>query len=119
MDQITLTFPHPIQVSVQTGDIAYYTDAIMGEDVVKIGKVLLLGYYDVNGNEVRTANSITCEIPPSTIRPTNNSFILFTKDNKANIGGILGYYAEVEMRCDSRVKAELFSIGTEIFESSK
>ena len=62
---------------------------------------------------------ITCEIASNTVRPNNNSFILFTKDNKANISGILGYYAEVEMRNNSKAKSELFSVGTEIFESSK
>ena len=110
MDQITLTFQSPIQVSVQPGDIAYYTNDTMGEIVVKIGKILTV---------TKNPDVITCEIASNTVRPNNNSFILFTKDNKANISGILGYYAEVEMRNDSRAKAELFSVGTEIFESSK
>ena len=110
MEQITLTFQHPIQVSVQPGDIAYYTNDPMGEDIVKIGKIV-----SVDSNP----DVITCEIEDNTVRPLDTSFILFTKDNKANISGILGYYAEVEMRNDSRVKAELFSVGSEIFESSK
>ena len=110
MEQITLTFQHPIQVSVQPGDTAYYTNDPMGEDIVKIGKIVSV----TNNPDV-----ITCEIESNTVRPLNTSFILFTKDNKANISGILGYYAEVEMRNNSRVKAELFSVGSEIFESSK
>lgn len=110
MDQITLTFNRPIQVSVQIGDILYYTNDPMGVEVVKIGDVA-----DINfGN-----NTIVCNILPSTVRPTSSSFILFTKDNKVNTSGIVGYFAEVELRNDSIKKSELFSVASEIFESSK
>ena len=44
---------------------------------------------------------------------------MFSKDNKANMSSILGYYAEVEFKNNSKVEAELFSVGTEVFESSK
>ena len=110
MDQITLTFSRPIQVSVQIGDILYYTNDPMGTTVVKIGDVVSINY---------GANAIVCNIDPQTVRPTSTSFILFTKDNKANTSGIAGYFAEVELRNDSVKKAELFSVGSEVFESSK
>jgi hypothetical protein len=110
MDQITLTFSHPIQVSVQIGDILYYTNDPMGTTVVKIGDVVSINY----GN-----NTIVCNIASETVRPTSTSFILFTKDNKVNTSGIVGYFAEVELRNDSVKKAELFSVASEIFESSK
>lgn len=111
LQQITLTFTKPIQVSVQKGDISYYTDDPMGENIVRMGKILSV----TRGSP----SVIVTEILSITPRPTSTSFILFTKDNKANTSGILGYYAEVEMRNDSRKKAELFSVGSEIFESSK
>jgi len=110
MDQITLTFSNPIQVSVQIGDILYYTNDPMGVTVVKIGDVVSIDH---------GANTIVCNIAPQTVRPTSTSFILFTKDNKVNTSGILGYFAEVELRNDSLNKSELFSVGSEIFESSK
>lgn len=110
MDQITLTFNKPIQASVQIGDILYYTNDPMGVEVVKIGDIVNIDF---------GANAIKCNIPPSTVRPTNSSFILFTKDNKVNTSGIVGYFAEVELRNDSIKKAELFSVASEIFESSK
>ena len=110
MDQITLTFNHPIQVSVQVGDCLYYTNDVMGTDDVKIGNIVSINY---------GTYAIVCEIAPETIRPTNDSFILFTKDSKVNTSGILGYFAEVELRNDSLKTAELFSVGSEIFESSK
>jgi hypothetical protein len=44
---------------------------------------------------------------------------MFSKDNKANMSSILGYYAEIEFKNNSKTEAELFSVGTEVFESSK
>ena len=110
MGTITLQFNHPIQVSVQVGDIIYYTNDIMGTEVVKIGPITAID---------NSTNTITADIANQTVRPTETSFILFTKDNKANISGILGYFAEVELRNNSNNYAELFSVGSEIFESSK
>ncbi len=108
MDEITINFPNPLQVSVQIGDTAYYTNDVMGETVIQIGIITAI-----------SATSITCDIPSTTIRPTTSSFILFSKENIANTSGLLGYFAEVELRNDSIEKAELFSVGSEIFESSK
>ena len=53
------------------------------------------------------------------IRPTSSQMILFSKDNRKNLTSITGYYADVEMRNDSQEYAEIFSVGSEIFESSK
>ena len=50
---------------------------------------------------------------------TQGSFIMFSKDNKANMSSILGYYASVEFRNSSQVKSELFNVGTDFFISSK
>lgn len=113
MDQITLTFPNPLNVSVQIGDIAYFTDSLnvySGDVISKIGKIV-----DIN----QGANSITCEIPSDQPRPTATSFILFTKDNTQNTGSVLGYFARVQFRNGSTDFAEVFSVGSEIFESSK
>lgn len=108
MDEITINFSNPLQVSVQIGDTAYYTNDAMGETVIYMGLVT-----------AASQDSITCNIPSTTTRPTTSSFILFSKENTANTSGLLGYFAEVELRNDSIEKAELFSVGSEIFESSK
>ena len=44
---------------------------------------------------------------------------MFSKDNKANLSSLLGYYAETKFVNNSTEEAELFSVGTEVFESSK
>jgi len=47
------------------------------------------------------------------------SYIMFSKDNKANLSSMLGYYASVEYRNSSQIKSELYNVGTDFFESSK
>lgn len=113
MDNITLTFNNSLNVSLQIGDIAYFTDSsnvYKGMELDKIGPVVSVD---------QGANTIVCEISPGQQRPTQTSFILFAKDNTNNAGSLLGYFARVQFRNDSTEYAELFSVGSEIFESSK
>ena len=130
---ITITFPNPINVSVQTGDIAYYLNNVTnlgtGElfsghiptahnhsnynDIIQIGEIVSID---------QTANSITCfwnPNPPMALFPRIGDFIMFSKDNKANLSSLLGYYAEVQFVNNSSTKAELFSVGADMFISSK
>ena len=53
------------------------------------------------------------------LTPGPSSFIMFSKDNKANMSSILGYYASAQFRNNSTDEAELFNVGMDIFESSK
>jgi hypothetical protein len=145
---ITLTFDFPLNVSVQASplatfsnyqgaDVVYYvpttpvptshtppvntpqiwagttTPHQTGNNVVEIGPVVEIIPW--NGNEA----VIVADTPPGTIAPTVNDFIFFSKDNKANLSSMLGYFASVEFRNDSVNEGEIFSVGCEIFESSK
>ena len=51
--------------------------------------------------------------------PTANDFISFAKNNKVNMSSLLGYYAGVNFVNNSTEKVELFSVGSEVSESSK
>jgi hypothetical protein len=108
MDLITLEFPKSLNVSVQIGDTAYYTDDANGVNIILIGIITT-----VNNN------SITVEIDANTERPSLTSFILFSKTASVNTSGLKGYYMEVQFKNNSESAAELFSIGSEVFESSK
>lgn len=113
MDEITLLFPNPLNVSIQVGDIAYFTDSpnvYEGQVLEKIGLVKGLN---------QGINAVICEILPSQPRPTSTSFILFQKDNTVNGGSLLGYFARVQFRNGTTEEAEVFSVGSEVFESSK
>lgn len=108
MGSITINFANNIQDSVQVGDTAYYTNDPNGIDIVQIGEITAVGN-----------TSINVTIPDIVIRPTTSSFILFSKTNKANTSALKGYYMETTLNNDSTEKIELFSVGTEIFISSK
>ncbi len=108
MDSITLTFPKALNVSVQTGDTAYYTNDVNGIDIVLIGTITVV-----------SGKSITVDIDPSAVRPTITSFILFSKTAEVNTGGVKGYYAEMQFMNNSETAAELFTVGSGVVESSK
>ena len=120
MAELTLTISGNINKSLQPkGDAS-----LAGQDIIYYGtpssdtvsSITRLGEcVSVN----RTNNTIVVEVADSVVRPSVNDFILFGKDNHASTSGILGYYAEVEMKNNSTDKIELFSVGTEVFESSK
>jgi len=107
MDQITISFNYPINVSLQknVNDIVYFSKP--NGTVYKIGKCI-----DI------TNNSITCEIPASYDRPTSSDFVFFVKDTEANTSGIIGYYANVEFEITSGDRVELFAVNSEVFISS-
>jgi len=121
MPSITVNFTNEINESVQLGDILFYvnttTDTMQdgtaiphSDNIIEVGIITAINY---------ATGVITAEIENSTALPTSSSFFLFAKDNRANMTSLLGYYAEVKMKNNATIKAELFSVGSEIFESSK
>ena len=138
-----------MNVSVQVGDVAYYsyitngiTTANVGgfdhstlETTKKLGEITgvnvvnaLVGL-DPGATTVSPYNiNIIVEYDPLLIGPginedaiwiLNNSFISFAKEKKINTSSLLGYYADVKFVNDSEKEAELFSISSNIEESSK
>ena len=115
--QITLNFDD-INISAQVGDIIYYSfnaTPLGGfthtalSDTKKLGPITA-----INGN------SITVQYDNSIVDPPpGDSFISFVKDKKVNTTSLLGYYAEVKLVNNSTDKIELFSVGSEISQSSE
>ena len=110
----TLTFSQPLNVSCQIGDTAYYVPTgtsggfnINSSTIIEIGIITA-----ISGLTITIANNLVASVP-------NGSFILFSKDNKANMSSALGYYAQVTLKNNSTSYAELFSVGMDMFESSK
>ena len=104
-----IIFTRNIQnISLQVGDIAYYvTPGTSGynSDPEIIGKISAIG-----------KNFI---IVPTNPGVTADDFIMFSKNKAVNNSSLLGYYAEVKLSNDSTDKVELFSIGSEVTQSSK
>tara|TARA_B110000211_G_scaffold221643_1_gene269501 strand:- start:586 stop:945 length:360 start_codon:yes stop_codon:yes gene_type:complete len=115
--QIILNFPS-LNVSVQVGDIVYCTNGLPAvggfynstlSNTRKIGPIV-----GINGTSivVRYDSALTAG-------PGQGDFISFAKDKTINTSSLLGYYAELKFINNSKVKAELFSVGSEVQESSK
>ena len=51
--------------------------------------------------------------------PSNSDYIMFEKDKQVNSSSLIGYYANVKLTNNSTKKIELFSLGSEVSESSK
>ncbi len=126
MATVTLTFANPINVSAQVGDTAYYvTTSSQGgfttsldnsaptteNPIVEIGTIKSI-------NAARLIMVCNTSLTTGQV-PTTSHFISFSKDSIANTTTALGYYAEVKLSNNSTTEAELFSIGCDMFESSK
>ena len=120
MATLTLGFTAPLNVSCQVGDTAYYVNTTAS------------GGFTVNSNNVEEIGTITTITNPTSSTPTivcntslpgsisgSSYFVLFSKDNKANLSSILGYYADVKFKNNSTTEAEMFSVGVDTFDSSK
>lgn len=136
-----LFFQHPLNVSVQVGDFVYFARTqlasqssggaefkINNNDMNEVGMIVdILRNPTIQQNYISN-NSIICAFDCLDAGangdcldhlPEINDFIMFSKDNAANMTSILGYYAEVEMINDSTEKAKLFAVSTDVSESSK
>ena len=118
--QITLSFSSETHLnsSLQVGDTVWYvaTSATGGynvapkENVVKLGRVEEI---------VKVSNYAPQSLTSGPNILDTNSFLMFSKNNKANIGGLKGYYAQVNLTNNSDEKIELYSVSSEIVQSSK
>tara|TARA_R110002020_G_scaffold470131_1_gene695665 strand:+ start:357 stop:773 length:417 start_codon:yes stop_codon:yes gene_type:complete len=138
MATVTLTFANKINISAQVGDTAYYTPTTyVGDDQaqgyqgnaglgfttsLKADEVTENIYVNIGTIKSIASNRLSMVVNTSLTTsqiPTDSHFIFFSKDNIANMTTTLGYYAEVVLKNNSTTEAELFSIGCDIFESSK
>tara|TARA_R100000900_G_scaffold100506_2_gene77870 strand:+ start:22 stop:387 length:366 start_codon:yes stop_codon:yes gene_type:complete len=103
--------------SMQIGDMAYYVlppntlggFLERGQDTpILIGNIVLFG-----ADWIRVDNALTGIVPPQ------GAFIMFGKDSSINISGLTGYFAEVEIKNNSKEKAEMYCIASGISPSSK
>ena len=117
---IELTFP-TINTSLQEGDTVYYSNltnntanTVISVDVEFVGKIVEI----INGNTIKV--EIEDQVVFDYIQTSGlNLYFSFSKDNSVNLSSLKGYYAEVSFTNNSTEKAELFSVGAEIQQSSK
>ena len=115
---MTITLSNYIDnASLQIGDTAWF---IPGYSLSSInGQSTSFGVTPQLIGEVRekTTNTITIYNPAS--YPEAGAYIMFSKPNSVNKSGLKGYYANVRLEHFGPDRAELFSVGSEVIESSK
>jgi hypothetical protein len=114
---INLDFDN-MNVSAQVDDIVYYSyggQSIGGFDQAQLPNTRRLGRIAaINGNQITV-----CYDDQLTTPPPIGSYISFAKDKRINTSSLLGYYMSINFVNNSSEKIELFSIGSEVSESSK
>ena len=125
-NSLLLSFSSEINDSIQVGDEVYWNSLVTsgGFDhdlpsttVWHIGMVSAINYATFQITIASPHVDGSGNLLPN-IQPPINSFITFTKDNVVNNRDLTGYYASVQFQNNSKAKAELFSIGSEVSESS-
>tara|TARA_R110002167_G_scaffold313852_3_gene519514 strand:- start:1411 stop:1812 length:402 start_codon:yes stop_codon:yes gene_type:complete len=128
---ITFNQEFPVNSSLQVGDIVYYApsatflslpnsniDATVTSNVIKLGVVTLIlsdpPVIHVTYDDDPNNTGLTTVFPPAA-----EDYIMFEKDKQVNSSSLIGYYADVKLINNSTEKIELFSLGSEVTESSK
>tara|TARA_R110002074_G_scaffold189296_1_gene355043 strand:- start:144 stop:515 length:372 start_codon:yes stop_codon:yes gene_type:complete len=123
MANTILNFPN-VNISAQVGDIIYYTpfngNSQGGFNQAGLANTIMLGPII----SITTLGDETVDItvqydPAFTSLPAQGDFISFVKDKRINTSSLLGYYASINFVNNSTDKIELFSVGSDVVESSK
>jgi|9_EtaG_2_1085328.scaffolds.fasta_scaffold39774_1 hypothetical protein len=127
MPDITLNFPAPINVSVQPGDTAYYVNAdtveaeftVSSGGMIELGPIKTITPIDNNLDGIQETIQIVVDMDSGLTEPTATDFIFFSKDRNVNEASIVGYYSKFRFGNNSKSKAEMFAVGSDVSESSK
>ena len=124
MATVVLEFQDPINESLQQKGLNVATATSNADE----GAWDIIYYVNSSGSVIRlgeciaidtTENKISVEVDNSVPRPVDGNYVFFGKDVQAGTSGVIGYYAQVQMKNESTDRAELFAVSSEIFISSK
>ena len=115
-----------LNTSLQVGDAIYTTptsdllndNSKQGSDISGNQLVGILRKIDNTTNPINTDLYVNDSDGDHNGTVNTGDFIMFSKYDQSD-GDIKGYYMEVQLVNNSRDKAELFSVGSEVTESSK
>lgn len=111
MANITLTFNNALPEGIQPTDIAWYLDISAGKEI-KMGPIASITQGPPTWTIVVNASA---GVEP----PDTSDFVFYQKNPITYVGSLKGYYAEAQFVNNATDYAELYSVGAEIFESSK
>ena len=122
--QVKFNFPiESLNSSLQVGDIIYYVPTPTNSTPYDVGNLSNVQEYGVltaiTEILIQGIAAFRLTIDSSLTSPITNNYLMFAKEKKTNTTSLAGYYADVKFVNNSIDKAELFSVGSEITESSK
>ena len=122
---IALTLPgiNNLNNSLQVGDMIYAVTSFINTGAEDLQGASTTGVNQLVGilrriTVVGTTIVLDVEDNINSYIPQRDDFIMFSKYDQTD-GDVNGYYAEAKFENDSKVKAELFSVGSEIIINSK
>ena len=116
-----INFTQQINDSAQVGDVLYFVNLNANGDAIttepnQIGFITDIGDTFVEVDTGLAPQGLTNQdIEGGTIPP----IFMFRKNNQVNVSTLVGYFANVLMSNSSTNEVELFSVGSEVFISSK
>ena len=134
MAVVTLTFDHALNESLSIGDSLYMTptDLVDSTEYKQAGQGAgaaeefgVAANYILLGTVVGIdwENYMVNIDPEPFVNISPEDFIFFGKNAMAEVSSVIGYYAEAKFVNTSwthnRKRGELFSVGVDVFESSK
>tara|TARA_R100000935_G_C2759410_1_gene133002 strand:- start:31 stop:597 length:567 start_codon:yes stop_codon:yes gene_type:complete len=125
--KVRLTFDYDLNKSLQIGDAVWYahTTTSGSHEVASTNNndFLFLGtVIDISNQYKKSTIDVSYsgfDLPQDLGLELKGAFIMFSKDKAVNSAGLKGYYAELEFVNNSKKKIELFSVGSEVVQSSK
>lgn len=110
-------------VTPMWGDQYYTADTVQGvSNYIFIGNVSSI-ILNTSDDDI-PGYTVTIEEPSNVVLsgdniPSTGDYFFFAKNNIAEVSSLKGYYSEVTFKNNSKKKAELFSVGCVVAESSK
>ena len=120
-----LTFNFSIEslnTSLQVGDTIYFVPTTSPAAIIPtydVGALANVQEYGVLTAITVTPTGFTLTVDSLLLTAISVEYIMFAKEKKANTTSLSGYYADIQFVNNSKSKAELFSVGSEVTESSK
>ena len=106
-----ITIDGQLNISLQVGDTLYHQTPVTASGFTTLTSLELVGNVTaINGSDITLDAINTLAI---------NNYCMFVKNQVINSSSLVGYYANAKFENDSITKAELFSVGSEVTESSK
>jgi len=120
MATILITFTDELNASLQVGDIAYSNTRPIIQAPAGGGMLGPMQFAMYLGPVLAiTGLVVKIQTPSPQAAPNVDDFVFFSKNKKVNTSSLLGYYADVKIENNSWDEVELFSIGSDVSESSK